>query len=272
MPEADAARRGARARRACAARSARARSTSFEDFTLYDRCITRGVLGSLLPVIYGNGLRIVQNPSSVAISYEMIHDTRIIPLDGRPHVDAGVRQYMGNARGHWEGDTLVVETTNFTDKTSIGVNGNGPPNSEQLKITERFTRVDPRDDRVPRDGRRSRAYTAPFTIRLMITTQPNYEIYEYSCHEGNGAVGHALSGERAYERQVAEAKAKGLPIAGACRRARSDQERRAGRGAARVQHQRGRVSGALALAHRTSRVRERRRTHFFRAWPSRFEP
>ena len=91
----------------------------FEDFTLYDRCITRGVLGSTLPVIYGNGMRIVQNPSSVAISYEMIHDTRIIPLDRRPHLDDNIRQWMGNARGHWEGDTLVVETRNFTDQTSI---------------------------------------------------------------------------------------------------------------------------------------------------------
>ena len=68
----------------------------------------------------------------------MIHDTRIIPLDGRPALDGGIRQYMGNARGHLEGDTLVVETTNFTDKTSIGVNGGGPPNSEQLKLTERL--------------------------------------------------------------------------------------------------------------------------------------
>jgi hypothetical protein len=183
----------------------------FEDFTLYDRCITRGVIGSTLPVIYGNGMRITQNPDSVAISYEMIHDTRIIKLDGTPHVEDGIRQYMGNARGRWEGDTLVVETTNFTDETSIGGNGNGTRHSDQLKLTERLTRVDPEmieyvatvDDPV--------AYTAPFTFRLMITTQPDYQTYEYSCHEGNGAVGHSLSGERTYEREVAEAVAKGLP-------------------------------------------------------------
>src|SRR5690606_3311468 len=72
---------------------------TFEDFTLYDRCITRGVLGSALPVIYGNGMRITQNPDYVAISYEMIHDTRIIPLDGRPHISDDIRQYLGNARG-----------------------------------------------------------------------------------------------------------------------------------------------------------------------------
>jgi hypothetical protein len=181
----------------------------FEDFTLYDRCITRGVVGSTLPVIYGNGLRITQNPNSVAISYEMIHDTRVIYLDGRDNVNGDVRQYMGNSRGRWEGDTLVVETKNFTDKTSIGGNGNGTRHSEAMTLTERFTRVDPAmilytatvDDPV--------TYAAPFTYRLMITSQPNYEVYEYSCHEGNGAVGHSLSGERAFEKQVADAVAAG---------------------------------------------------------------
>lgn len=185
---------------------------TFEDFTLYDRCITRGVLGSTLPVIYGNGMRISQKPDEVAISYEMIHDTRLIPLDGRPFPDDSIRQWMGSSRGHFEGDTLVVETRNFTDETSIGLNGNGTRHSEALVLTERFTRVDPRmieyvatvDDPV--------TYTAPFTIRLMITQQPDYQIYEYSCHEGNGAVVNSLSGERAYERQVAEAGAKGLPV------------------------------------------------------------
>ena len=185
---------------------------AFTDFTLYDRCITRGVMGSILPVIYGNGLRIVQNPESVVISYEMIHDTRVIPVDGRPRLDSNIRQYMGNARGHWEGDTLVIETVNFTDETSIGGNGNGTRHSEQLKITERLTRVDPEmieyialiEDPV--------AYTEPFTVRLMITTQPDYRTYEYSCHEGNGAVGNSLSGERAFERDIAEAIAAGLPV------------------------------------------------------------
>jgi hypothetical protein len=184
----------------------------FEDFTLYDRCITRGVLGSTLPVIYGNGMRIVQNPDSVAISYEMIHDTRIIQLDGRPHVDDAIHQYMGNARGHWEGDTLVVETRNFTDQTSVGANGNGTRHSGAFALTERFTRVDPEMIEYVATVNDPVAYTAPFTVRLMITQQPGYQTYEYSCHEGNGAVGHSLSGERAYERQVAEAIAAGRPI------------------------------------------------------------
>ena len=185
---------------------------ALDDFTLYDRCITRGALGSLLPVIYGNGVRIAQNPDFVAISYEMIHDTRIIALDGRPQIGDGIRQYMGNARGHFEGDTLVVKTTNFTDKTNVGVNGNGPPNSESLELTERFTRVDPEMIEYIATVKDPIAFTAPFTLRLMITTQPNYQMLEYSCHEGNGAVLHSLSGERVYEQQVAEAIANGLPI------------------------------------------------------------
>jgi hypothetical protein len=141
----------------------------------------------------------------------MIHDTRIIKLDGSPHIEDGIRQYMGNARGRWDGDTLVVETTNFTDETSIGGNGNGTRHSDQLTLTERFRRVDPEMIEYVATVEDPIAYTAPFTYRLMITTQPDYQTYEYSCHEGNGAVGHSLSGERAYEQQVAEAIAKGLP-------------------------------------------------------------
>src|SRR5581483_12247639 len=95
---------------------------SYLDFTLYDRCITRGIVGSVLPVVYGNSNRILQTPGQVVISYEMVHDTRVIPLDGRPHLSPKIRQYMGDSRGHWEGSTLVVETTNLTDQTSIGPN------------------------------------------------------------------------------------------------------------------------------------------------------
>jgi hypothetical protein len=184
---------------------------AFEDFTLYDRCITRGVIGSVLPVIYGNGMRIVQTPEAVAISYEMIHDTRIIPLDPRPFIADDIDQYMGNSRGRWEGDTLVVETRNFTDKTSIGANGNGTRHSKAMSLTERLTRIDPDMIEYVATVNDPVTYTAPFTFRLMITTQPGYEVLEYSCHEGNGAVGHALSGERAFERQVADALARGEP-------------------------------------------------------------
>jgi hypothetical protein len=181
---------------------------AFEDFSLYDRCITRGIFGSVMASIYGNGIRSVQSPNSLSISYEMIHDTRVIRLDGRPQNQADIDQYMGLSRGHWEGDTLVVEATHFTDKTGAGSRG---PHSQQLKLTERYTRVDPEmiEYRVTVDD--PGTFEAPFTYRIMITSQPDYETYEYSCHEGNGAVGHSLSGERAYERQVAEAIAAGLP-------------------------------------------------------------
>jgi hypothetical protein len=180
----------------------------FDDFSLYDRCITRGVPGSVMPVLYGNGLRIVQTPSEVAISYEMVHDTRVIPLDGRPRIGANITQYIGDSRGRFEGNTLVVETTNFTSKTAVG----GAPHSEKLKLTEWFTRIDPQmiDYRFRVED--PETFTAPFTMRLTITEQPGYQVYEYSCHEGNTAVGQALSGERAYERLVEEAKAKGLAI------------------------------------------------------------
>ena len=120
---------------------------SWEDRSFYDRCITPGVLGSALPVIYGNGNRIVQTPGYVAITYEMVHDTRVIPLDGRSHVSPKVRLYLGDARGHWEGGTLVVETTNFKGNTTgAGPNGGGTPASDALRLVERFTRV--ADDRI----------------------------------------------------------------------------------------------------------------------------
>ena len=108
---------------------------------MYDRCITRGIVGSVLPVVYGNGNRIIQAPGQVVISYEMVHDTRVIYTDGRPHVGKGIRQLLGDSRGHWEGNTLVVETTNLTDKTSIGLNGNGLRHSTDMVMTERITRV-----------------------------------------------------------------------------------------------------------------------------------
>jgi len=184
----------------------------FDDFTLYDRCITRGILGSKFPVVYGNGLRIVQNPDSVAISYEMVHDTRVIKLDGRTHISDSIRQYLGNSRGFFDGDTLVVETRNLTDDTSIGSNGNGTRHSAEMRITERFTRIDPEMIEYIATVEDPITYEAPFTVRLMLTTQPNYRVYEYSCHEGNGAIDHSLSGERAYERRVEQAIASGEPI------------------------------------------------------------
>ena len=186
---------------------------SVEDFTTYDRCITRGIVGSIMPVLYGNGFKIIQTPDEVILNYEMVHETRIIPLDDRPYLSEDIRQWLGSSRGHWEGDTLVVETRNLTDKTSVtGRQGRGTRHSEAMVITEKFTRIDDNmidyllhmDDPI--------TYEEPFTIRLTITSQPNYVMYEYSCHEGNYSIANALSGDREYERKVAEAIAQGLPI------------------------------------------------------------
>jgi hypothetical protein len=178
------------------------------DFSYYDRCITRGITGSIMPSLYGDAMRIVQSPTEVAITYEMLHDTRIIPLDGRPQASAGVRQYMGSSVGHFEGNTLVVETTNLTNELAVG----RMPASEDLKLTERFTRIDPDmiDYVVTVDD--PRTYTAPWTFRMTLTTQPGYEVLEYSCHEGNNFIRTALRAEQQYQQKVADAKAKGEPI------------------------------------------------------------
>ena len=181
-----------------------------EDFTLYDRCITRGIWGSVMRVVYGNGNRIVQAPGMVAISYEMIHDTRVIYTDGRPHIGSPIRQYLGDSRGRWEGDELVVETTNLTDKTSIGLNGNGLRHSDQMKITERIKRVAPDvvqyqitiDDPV--------TYTAPFTASLPLTPLDGGALLPYDCHEGNLAVLQSRGAERAEDAAIAADLAKGI--------------------------------------------------------------
>ena len=180
------------------------------DFTNYDRCITRGIVGSILPVVYGNGNRIVQTPNEVAISYEMVHDTRIIPLDGRAHVGSKIRQYMGDARGHWEGDTLVVETTNLTDQTSIGLNGNGLRHSADMKIVERFTRkaADELQYEIHIDD--PKTYTRPFTIRVPLISPPGFQLLPYDCHEGNYMLAAVLGGERAEDKAIEEDAKKGI--------------------------------------------------------------
>lgn len=181
----------------------------FEDFSMYDRCIALGINRGMGAAIYGNGILITQSPNEVAITYEMIHSTRIIPLDDRPHLDDGIKQYVGNGRGYWDGDTLVIESRGFTDRTSVGGRS---PHSEKLRTTERIRRVDPEmiEYRITVDD--PETYTEPFTVRTMWTTQPDYRVYEYSCHEGNTAVGQGLRSERAFEQQILEAIAEGRPL------------------------------------------------------------
>jgi hypothetical protein len=181
---------------------------TMDDFSYYDRCITRGVTGSILPSLYGDAMRIVQSPTSVAISYEMLHDTRIIPLDGRELPGDGVHQYMGASVGHWEGDTLVVTTRNLTDEVALGRYAT----SKDAVLTERFTRIDPDMINYEVTIDDPRTFEAPWTFRVTLTTQPDYQVLEYSCHEGNFFVANALRAEKRYQERVAEAKAKGEPI------------------------------------------------------------
>jgi hypothetical protein len=184
---------------------------SWHDRSFYDRCITRGVLGSVLPVIYGNGNMIFQSPGYVSITYEMVHDTRIIPLDGRPHAGGKIHQYLGDARGHWEGNTLVVETTNFLDNTTgIGGNGGGTPTSDALRVVERFTRAAPDVLNYEATIEDPKTFTRPWKLFLPLTTQPGYQVLPYECHEGNLALHNILSAARAEDRAMEDALKKGL--------------------------------------------------------------
>jgi hypothetical protein len=181
-----------------------------EDFTLYDRCITRGIVGSVLPVVYGNGNRILQAPGEVVISYEMVHDTRVIPLDGRPHIGSKIRQYLGDSRGHWEGNTLVVETTNLTDQTSIGANGNGLRHSADMKIVERFTRTEPDVLQYEIVVDDPKTYVRPFKIAIPLISPPGFQLLPYECHEGNYMLANVLRGERAEDKALEEDAKKGI--------------------------------------------------------------
>jgi hypothetical protein len=171
-----------------------------EDFTYWERCISRGALGSTLPVLYNSGIDITQGPGYVGIRYEMVHDVRIIPIDRRRHVSPKISMYMGDARARWDGDTLVVETTNFTDKVGVGLSGGGTPNSRGMRLVERFTRVSNDQIRYEATIDDPQTWTAPWTVAFPLTRNPSYGMFEYACHEGNHGLLNALSGSRAEER------------------------------------------------------------------------
>jgi hypothetical protein len=171
-----------------------------EDFTYWERCISRGALGSTLPVLYNSGIDITQGPGYVAIRYEMVHDFRIIPIDRRPHVSPKIATYMGDARARWDGDTLIVETTNFTDKVGVGLSGGGTPNSTSMRLVERFTRVSKDRIRYEATVDDPRTWTGPWTVAFPLTRTPEYGMFEYACHEGNHGLINALSGSRAEEK------------------------------------------------------------------------
>ena len=180
------------------------------DFTLYDRCITRGIVGSALRVVYGNGNRIVQAPGMVAISYEMIHDTRVFYTDSRPHIDQRIRQYLGDSRARWDGDVLVVETTNLTDQTSIGLNGNGLRHSDKMTIVEQFKRVANDILQYQITVTDPVTYVKPFTISMPLTPLDGGVLLPYECHEGNLAIKQSLGAERAEDKALADDLAKGI--------------------------------------------------------------
>jgi hypothetical protein len=190
-----------RAQDRAAARKGRGPADSWTDRSMYDRCISRGLPGSMMPAIYGNSYEITQAPGIVAIRYEMIHETRIIPLDGRAAPPKSLRSFMGFARGRFEGDTLVVETTNFDPRTSYQNS-----NAETLKIVERFKPVAP--DKVEWTVRFDdpTTWTKPWAFAMNLTKDESQGVFEYACHEGNLGLRNILSGARADEAAAQKAR------------------------------------------------------------------
>jgi hypothetical protein len=167
--------------------------SSYTDLSLWERCITRGVPAAIFPTVYNANVRIVQAPGAVAITYEMIHDTRVVPLDGRAHAGPAIRGYHGDSRGRWEGDTLVIDTTNFGEKS------NYRGSRETLHLIERFRRVgDTLRYEVTVDD--PQTWTRAWTAALDLAPQPEQSLFEYACHEGNNSMRNILSGARAAER------------------------------------------------------------------------
>jgi hypothetical protein len=173
--------------------------------TPWVRCITRGFPAGMFPAGYNNAYRIFQIPGYVVIAFEMIHETRIIPIDGRAPLGEGIRHWNGEPRGRWEGNTLVVETTNYNSKGSVASSAatgrmRGIPQTEAMRVVERFTRVDADTIDYVVTIEDPNVYTQPWTVAVPLNRDENYRIYEYSCHEGNYALPNALSYGRARDR------------------------------------------------------------------------
>ena len=174
---------------------------SWEDRPLQERCMTYQRVPPV-PSGYNNTYQIFQAPGQVVILNEMIHDVRVVPLDGRPEIDGRIRQWNGDGRGRWDGDALVVETTHYRDDTTW----RGFPGTRGLRAVERFTRIDAHTIEYRYTIHDPATYTRPFTVELPLTSPPGYVIYEYACHEGNYSIANVLGGER-----VLEAAAKRAP-------------------------------------------------------------
>jgi hypothetical protein len=180
-----------------AARAARGPADSYKDRSLWDRCITVGLPAMMFPTGYNNSVKILQTPGYVTITHEMIHDTRIIPLDGSPHLPTQIRNYLGDSRGHWEGDTLVIDVTNFRPET------NYRGSRETLHLVERYRRIG--DDRIEYTFTVDDPYTweRPWTAVIDLAQQESDQ-YEYACHEGNWGLANILKAARFEEARAAE--------------------------------------------------------------------
>lgn len=177
------------------------------NFTPWERCITRGVPGGIFPAGYGSGYQILQGPGYVAIVYEMIHEARMIPIDGRPHLGSSFRLWNGDSRGRWEGNTLVVDITGYNDKGTVATNVatqrvRAIPQSEQLHAVERFTRVDENTINYEVTIEDPKVFTSSWKVAMPLHREPDYQLFEYACHEGNRAVPNTLSAGRAQDRAL----------------------------------------------------------------------
>jgi len=168
---------------------------SVDDFDLWERCVTRGVPGAMMPYIHGNSYQIVQAPGLVAIRYEFVHDVRVIPLDGRSHAPKTMEFEMGDARGHWDGNALVVESTNFKDRSTYR-----NANAATLRLVERFTPTSSTQVEWSVTVNDPATWTRPWTLSMPLTRNESEPVLEFACHEGNYALPHILSGSRAAER------------------------------------------------------------------------
>jgi len=171
-----------------------------EDRSLQERCILSASTGPpTLPAPYNNNIQIVQTPGVIVLTLEMIHDTRIIAMDGRPHLPPNVRLWLGDSVGHWEGDTLVVDTTNFTDRSRFR------GSDENLHLIERFTRTAPDTILYQFTIDDPTAFTKSWTAEIPLHHSDG-QMYEFACHEGNVGLAHMLINARVEEKRAAESK------------------------------------------------------------------
>ncbi len=172
---------------------------TFANMESGDRCLSRGVFGMMMPTAYNNGKLFVQAPGVIIIHSEMIHNARVIPVDAGPHAHSNITQWEGNPRGHWEGNTLVVESTNFKAVGNMRAPGSRAPQHEGRRMVERFTFVDENTLSYELTVDDPDTYTEPWTVAFPYKRDDAYQQFEYACHEGNFAVPNSLSGARAQE-------------------------------------------------------------------------